>query len=84
LDRPGVECVKIDVPDLRGLEVLLARKIEKSVNDDGDALHRGASGTTAMTFTRPKDSGNCQDRQIVDEATEWLMSPEGQGMRGSP
>jgi transmembrane sensor len=36
----------------------------------------GASGTTAMTFTRPKDSDNCQDRQIVDEATEWLMSLE--------
>jgi len=42
------------------------------------ATHRkeGASGTTAMTFTKPKDSDNCQDRQIVDEATEWLMSLE--------
>jgi len=29
-----------------------------------------------MTFTSPKDSDNCQDRQIVDEATEWLMSLE--------
>ena len=29
-----------------------------------------------MTFTKPKDSDNCQDRQIVDEATEWLMSLE--------
>jgi hypothetical protein len=36
----------------------------------------GASGTIAMTFTSPKDSDNCQDRQIVDEATEWLMSLE--------
>src|SRR3569832_1345645 len=36
----------------------------------------GASGTTAMTFTKPKDSDSCQDRQIVDEASEWLMSLE--------
>jgi transmembrane sensor len=29
-----------------------------------------------MTFTSPKDSDNCQGRQIVDEATEWLLSLE--------
>jgi len=29
-----------------------------------------------MSFTSPQDSDNCQERQIVDEATEWLLSLE--------
>jgi hypothetical protein len=58
------------------LQVLLVRKIEKSANDDGDALQTSASATTDMIFSSPMNSDHCQDRQIVDEATEWLMSSE--------
>jgi transmembrane sensor len=29
-----------------------------------------------MSFTSPRDSDSCQERQIVDEATEWLLSLE--------